>query len=328
MRLSNLPVFVLVSCISILSARTQITAKIDLDTTKWAPVAYLSHIPDFDQLNTISYEFIIENADISPKGIFTFQTNLLPDEEQLYRIHFSKKGDPSSSLIIGGKDHNHIFLLAKKEAKIQLIFQPGKKLINTLEYKGYQPNNALKYVNSMVNLLDSIDYFGGSLNRDFFRKAIFQQLRDFADTCSFPLVSLYAIYQSNFETDFFQNPAYYKKYHRKWSSQQSSYFKLFRKDLNISPEINPFFFVLIAVAILILIFVLLIIYRRKMNRTKNALIALTIQERKIFQSLKEGKSNKEIADEFAVSLSTVKSHVNNIYSKLGIKSRKEILDFE
>jgi len=326
--MSNLPVFVLVSCISILSARTQITARIDLDTTKWAPVAYLSHIPDFGQLNTISYEFIIENADISPKGIFTFQTNLLPDEEQLYRIHFSKKGDPSSSLIIGGKDHNHIFLLAKKEAKIQLIFKPGKKLINTLDYRGYRPNDALKYVNSMVNLLDSIDYTGGPLNREFFRKAIFQQLREFADSSSYPLASLYAIYQSNFEADFVYNSGYYKKYLRKWSSEKSSYFRLFRKDLNISPGINPFFFVLIAVAVLILIFVSLIIYRRKIYRTKNAITALTIQERKIFQSLKEGKSNKEIADEFTVSLSTVKSHVNNIYSKLGIKSRKEILDFE
>ncbi|NQU86811.1 MAG: hypothetical protein HQ541_13730 [Mariniphaga sp.] len=37
-------------------------------------------------------------------------------------------------------------------------------------------------------------------------------------------------------------------------------------------------------------------------------------------------NKNEIAEEFAVNLSTIKSHVNNIYSKLGISSRKEILD--
>ena len=53
---------------------------------------------------------------------------------------------------------------------------------------------------------------------------------------------------------------------------------------------------------------------------------LTVQERKVFDLLKEGRSNKEIAEEFSVSVSTVKSHVNNIFSKLGVKSRREIMD--
>jgi DNA-binding NarL/FixJ family response regulator len=39
-----------------------------------------------------------------------------------------------------------------------------------------------------------------------------------------------------------------------------------------------------------------------------------------------GKSNKEISDELNIGLSTVKSHVNRIYSKLEIKSRKDILN--
>jgi DNA-binding NarL/FixJ family response regulator len=53
---------------------------------------------------------------------------------------------------------------------------------------------------------------------------------------------------------------------------------------------------------------------------------LTVQERRVFDLLREGRSNKEIAEEFSVSVSTVKSHVNSIFSKLGIKSRREIMN--
>ena len=51
-----------------------------------------------------------------------------------------------------------------------------------------------------------------------------------------------------------------------------------------------------------------------------------MQERKVYALLREGYSNKEIAGDLAVSVSTVKTHVNNIFSKLGVTSRKEILD--
>jgi len=55
--------------------------------------------------------------------------------------------------------------------------------------------------------------------------------------------------------------------------------------------------------------------------------ALSIQERRVFQLVSEGKSNKEISAELNIGLSTVKSHVHSIYGKLGIKSRKEIGKF-
>jgi DNA-binding NarL/FixJ family response regulator len=44
--------------------------------------------------------------------------------------------------------------------------------------------------------------------------------------------------------------------------------------------------------------------------------------------LKKGRSNKEIAQELHIEVSTVKSHLNKIYSRLGVKSRKEIVNTE
>ena len=50
---------------------------------------------------------------------------------------------------------------------------------------------------------------------------------------------------------------------------------------------------------------------------------LTRQEQNILNLLLEDKSNKEIADILFVSLSTVKTHINNIYRKLNIQNRNE-----
>lgn len=55
---------------------------------------------------------------------------------------------------------------------------------------------------------------------------------------------------------------------------------------------------------------------------------LSIREREIFDLIVVGKSNKEIALEVNVSINTVKFHVKNIYGKLNIKSRKEVLTID
>ena len=52
---------------------------------------------------------------------------------------------------------------------------------------------------------------------------------------------------------------------------------------------------------------------------------LSKQERNIRYLILEGKSNKEIANELFISLSTVKSHISNIYSKLRVSDRRELL---
>jgi len=50
---------------------------------------------------------------------------------------------------------------------------------------------------------------------------------------------------------------------------------------------------------------------------------LTDREREVLDRIVEGKSNAEIADELAVSLSTARFHVSTILSKLGATNRAE-----
>ncbi len=52
---------------------------------------------------------------------------------------------------------------------------------------------------------------------------------------------------------------------------------------------------------------------------------LTLKEREILALIQAGKANKEIASELFIGVSTVKSHINKIYAKLEVHSRKEVV---
>ncbi|HET7579830.1 MAG TPA: LuxR C-terminal-related transcriptional regulator [Bacillales bacterium] len=52
---------------------------------------------------------------------------------------------------------------------------------------------------------------------------------------------------------------------------------------------------------------------------------LSNQEYKVLKLLMKGQSNRDIAEQLYVSIETVKSHCKNIYKKLNLKGRKEVL---
>lgn len=53
--------------------------------------------------------------------------------------------------------------------------------------------------------------------------------------------------------------------------------------------------------------------------------SLTKSEREVYELLKLGKSNEDIARERFVSIETVKSHVKSLFRKMGVSSRVELL---
>jgi DNA-binding NarL/FixJ family response regulator len=50
---------------------------------------------------------------------------------------------------------------------------------------------------------------------------------------------------------------------------------------------------------------------------------LTAREIEILEMMAEGATNQEIADRLVIALSTVKSHVRNVLSKLGVRNRTQ-----
>jgi len=63
------------------------------------------------------------------------------------------------------------------------------------------------------------------------------------------------------------------------------------------------------------------------DKTKDALLLERLNEREldVLRLIATGRSNKEIAEILVVAVSTVKWYINNLYSKLGAKSRTHAL---
>ena len=77
-----------------------------------------------------------------------------------------------------------------------------------------------------------------------------------------------------------------------------------------------------------------VILRRRLARTGNqprklidvpVRALLSEKEREVMEWIAMGKSNKQIAERLFVAESTVKTHINNIYRKMGVSSRREAL---
>ena len=65
----------------------------------------------------------------------------------------------------------------------------------------------------------------------------------------------------------------------------------------------------------------------KADKIESKLLELSLRQKEVFDLILKGKSNKEIMAELHIELSTLKTHINQIYKILGIKSRKETKTF-
>lgn len=54
---------------------------------------------------------------------------------------------------------------------------------------------------------------------------------------------------------------------------------------------------------------------------------LTDREEEVLKFIREGFSNKQVAEKLCISLNTVKFHIKNCYTKLQVNSRMELLNF-
>jgi DNA-binding CsgD family transcriptional regulator len=303
-----------------------IKGQIVLDTTIWSPVAYLSLISDFDKMNTMTSEMIIEKADIDKSGRFGFRTIFLPKEDKLYRIHIAKRSDPPASLIIGGRDENYLFIIANSNSEVFIKDTSNTELLGDVIISGYYPNQMLQQIDEISSYLDTTNFNGSPIKTELVRSTIFENLRIYADTCSNPLIALYALYKSNFQENYSVNQQYFKDFLTKWKLERSTYFDEFRKQIQIPKIYGKGFLLLIGSLLFISGFLVCYFVLNRFKKKLNPMRDLSVQERKIFSLIIEGKSNKEISDNLNIGMSTVKSHVNSIYSKLDINSRKDILN--
>ncbi len=310
-------------CFNTYASEGKLSGQLQIDDS-WSPVIYLSYIPNYNELNTISNNMIISWDSIDSLGNFEMDISFLPKGESLFRLHLVKKDYPPNTLIIGGKDENHFFFLANGEAEIRIKGTKKFPIFGDVKIEGYSDNLTFQHITKIAaQSNDEISLVSSLAKKELIEKATSEKLRIIADTCKNPLVSLYAIYKSGFENNYSTNLDFYNAYNKKWRKNESAYFNAFRKKLGTTKNRSGLY---VALVILSLLFSFSVVYIFKNKKKKNPLKDLSIQERRIFTLIQEGLSNQQISDECNIGLNTVKTHVRNIFSKLNVKSRKDIFN--
>jgi DNA-binding CsgD family transcriptional regulator len=285
---------------------------------------YISLIASFEKENAVSESMIIKSSLIDSLGRFSVNLDNLPDGWCLLRLHIVKKGNPPASLIIGGLDENYYFIIANRISKIELHNTTEKPIFSNLSISGAPYMNTVKYITKLAHYPDSLNFENSLVEKEFFEEVVSDKLKAVADTCKNLLVSLYALNQIDFYSDYAKDPAFYRSFYTKWKDEKSPYLESLKRKIPMARNsLWPYLLLLLVVG------AGFILARTLIRDGKGRKIKkLSVQERRIFELLQKRATNQEIADELNIELSTVKSHVSNIFSKLKISSRKDAQDFQ
>jgi DNA-binding CsgD family transcriptional regulator len=241
----------------------------------------------------------------------------------LYRLHLTKVGDSPNSLIIGGSDKNHTFVILNRDTHVIMNVSLSEPPFNKVSFPDSELNSSLNQVSNLIHRTDSIMSESDFLMGQFLDSKLNEELLEISDTSSNLLVSLFALYHSDIESSNRQNQEVINSFFEKWGNKDNAYLTSFQDKVNSAPHgINAWYFMLTAIISLGIGFFLGKLKIKPKNRIKE----LSVQERRIYAYLKKGASNQEIAENFNISLSTVKTHMSKIFKKMNVKSRKELMN--
>jgi hypothetical protein len=137
---------------------------------------------------------IISKTSIDRHGNFEFVLNFLPPEERLFRLHIIKEGDSSATIIIGGRNENHLFIIANRFSNIKISTTFSYPPFKNITFKNSPVNIAQQKIRNIVFKADSSFSESSPAKRTLIEKNIEKDLLTIADTSGFFTVSLYAKY--------------------------------------------------------------------------------------------------------------------------------------
>ena len=247
-------------------------------------------------------------------------------------MHICKKNDPVSTIIIGGQEQNHLHFIANEHSSMSV------HILNFYDYKitGHSGNQNLRSLFGLKKELNAPLDIPSEQNRALHRNNILSQYISIANKATSPINQLFAAHLIHESFGLSEHIELFDTLNENISNKEDSspYYKEFQSLVEFAKFNNNtqqtkstnnnailrwlgiFSFLIIAGFFLT---------NRNRKSKKAAVPLLSVQEKKVYQMLKEGKSNKEISSELHIEVSTVKSHVYKIYNKLGVKSRKEIV---
>ncbi|MEO9891626.1 helix-turn-helix transcriptional regulator [Aurantibacter sp.] len=331
---------------TVISAQYNFSGQID--ENNHGKTVYLSVIEDYRKLSRISFDQIIKKTTIDSLGYFSFVGDNLSLTNRIYRIHldecdaltqnsnhfFGKCENSKSVLFIANNNDTVSFPTSFADQILCEINSTNKKSSAFLEIDIMKEEMAFDF-----------NEFHSVANKRLNSKKWFSNFQSFSLTLNEPLAELYIFdflsdkrneTYSYYIKDVVDN-SYYSQLSKRLQEKYPDeiFTQLYESEIasdkllhsQNTPQ-NTSWKWLLGILLGLSIFLnIYLIWQRKTSSQKaknNALGKLTSQEQKIVDEILNDKTNKEIAADLFISLSTVKTHINNLYKKLNVSSREEI----
>ncbi len=328
-------------------AAYEVKGKVNLSDS-WQPKVFMAMVEKLSDYYRASPDLIVDIAPIDADGNFVFQGNQLPDENRFYRLYMMKEQntDYDACLYVGGDDHNFVHVILNNDTQLEITadstyFSP----FGNYHIRGDRNNHLMRELSRLV--YPSFYFYEIKFPTELrlSEERLFNDLLNFADTCKSPIVALAAINNTDMDEYFasHRNSYLYFAERLRQEMPNDTYTKNYLRKLKFysaedGASIPPWLWGIIALQSLLIagLGVGLLMLWQKTRTTPAATLEptpaevdsgelLTLKEQEILDLIQQGKSNKEIASLLFIEISTVKTHINKIYAKLGVKSRKEVL---
>lgn len=336
--------FIMVS----LSAKAQYKFSGHIDTNKWHDNVYLSIIEDYRKISGVYSEQIIARAKTDSLGYFEFTGNQLENVNRIYRLHVDNcfDDDQNTNHFDGHcDDSEEVIFIAKNKDTIVFPFSFDKQMFCDIRSTNEKSMVFVKIDSLRDDMRYAFAEYRSEANRKLNNKKWFETLQDYGKSLDEPIAELYIYsFLSNRGNDLHEHYIedlktndYYDDLLERLEQRypNSSYTKQYQAELKSDEYIvnnasgsgfnwNYLLYGLLALSIFGNIWFWMHRQKQQSVTLDVAKEQLTKQEQNILELLLEEKSNKEIADALFVSVSTVKTHVNNVYKKLNVQSRDEV----
>lgn len=319
-----------------------------VDKTKWHENVYLSIVDDYRHISGVYEEQILDRVEADSTGYFEFTGNMLESDYRIYKIHIDNCEDALQEMAhFSGhcEESKEVIFIAKSTDTIQFPFSFDYQMFCDVKSKNEKAIALVKVDSLKDEMKYAYSTYRSEANRTLNNKKWFKTLQDYGKSLNEPLAELY-IYaflsdRSNslhhYYLEDLKNNAYYQDLLKRLSASypNSTYVNQYRNELSSDEFIlgsnsqnstfnwNYLIYFLLLASLLFNVYLFTSFKKLQTKNVSNGKDQLTRQEQNILNLLLEDKSNKEIADALFVSLSTVKTHVNNIYKKLNVQNRDE-----
>jgi len=313
--------------------------------------AYLTIVDEYQKSDLLLTENIIQEYKIDSLQQFVFKGDFLASKNMLYKIHVDTCNDQisdSKHLLNHCETSHSILFIANNTDTVFFPLNDLSQLFCEIKQSS-KHNTAVLEINALQeSLLSNLQSSKSDGQRSIIYKNCFQKLQGFSKSFNDPLVELYTYHlyanEKSFSRPFYlsdlKESTYYADLLERLALKypKSNYTKQFKNDLkkdkyapleSNNPD-NGILIYIIGTLLIISILVNIILFQKTKVEKELKIdyrTILTPQEQKVFELMHQKISNKAIADSLFISVSTVKTHINNIYAKLGISSRKEVAIF-